>query len=367
MRLQVRVCGADGCGCCAGTLLCETQERNETTTSRADVHVSELQLFDPSQAEASALRSKVIALRQQIPDFSEDELDRLEAWLVGVAKRLRQLKQSSSEAEASRVMTIRRLGELLGPGVTGRPKTLPDGNDKTLPDGNVLSAGYRKRCHAARLLAEFGDIVDQQIGEFLSAGKPAISLSRMVRICQRRRSAREVPFTDRLYALLYVDPPWQYEGAESGTRQIENQYGTMPLDEIKALSIPSADDATLFMWTTSPKLADGLALVKSWEFEYRTCMVWVKNKIGMGYYARQQHELLLIAKRGQPILPAPSNRPPSVFYGDRGEHSAKPERAYELIEAMYPEYERSDEFTEFVELFARVKRAGWDAWGLDTA
>lgn len=329
--------------------------------------MSALQLFDPSQAEASALRSKVIALRQQIPDFTEDELDRLEAWLVGVAKRLRQLKQSSSEAEASRVMTIRRLGELLGPPTTGRPKTSSDSDVLTSSDSDIMSAAQRNRRHSARLLAEFGDVVDQQIGEFLSAGKPAISLSRMVRICQRRRSAREVPFTDRRYAVLYVDPPWQYEGAESGTRQIENQYGTMPLDEIKALTVPSADDATLFMWTTSPKLADGLALVKSWEFDYRTCMVWVKDKIGMGYYARQQHELLLIAKRGQPLLPAPANRPPSVFYGERGEHSAKPERAYELIEAMYPEYERADEFSDFVELFARTKRAGWDAWGLDTA
>jgi N6-adenosine-specific RNA methylase IME4 len=39
----------------------------------------------------------------------------------------------------------------------------------------------------------------------------------------------------------------------------------------------------------------------------------------------------------------------------RREHSRKPE-AYELIEQMYPELPK-------IELFARQRRNGWDAWG----
>jgi N6-adenosine-specific RNA methylase IME4 len=329
---------------------------------------TELALVDPKQASAERLGQSVVDVRRLVPDLDEDQLDELEAWLVGAGKRLRQLKQSASEAEASRVIVVRRIGELLGPAVKGRPLMFPDPNIKMFPDPNInLSQPQRKRRHAARLLAEFADVVDQEIAEFLSSGKPAISLSRMVSVCQRRRSAREVPFTERRYALLYVDPPWRYEGAESGTRQIENQYGTMALDEIKALKVPAADDSTLFLWTTSPKLADGLAIVKAWDFGYRTCMVWVKDRIGMGYYARQQHELLLIAKRGTPLIPAPQNRPSSVFHGERTGHSAKPTVVYELIESMYPEYERGEDYTDFVELFARAHRDGWDTWGLDTA
>lgn len=326
----------------------------------------DLALVDPKQASAERIGKQVVEIRDVIDKLNdEDELDLLEVWLVAAAKRLRQLKQDASEAEASRVMTIRQIGKVIGPAERGHGR---HGEGSILSDDKIkLTQADMTRRHAARLLAEHAEIVDKEIAEFLSTGKPAISLSRMVKVCQRRRSAREIPFTERRYSLLYVDPPWRYEGAESGTRQIENQYGTMPLDEIKALKVPAADDATLFLWTTSPKLADGLAIVKAWDFEYRTCMVWVKDKIGMGYYARQQHELLLIAKRGKPLVPAPQHRPSSVIHGDRSEHSAKPEVVYELIESMYPEYERGEDQTDFVELFARIRRHGWDAWGLDTA
>jgi N6-adenosine-specific RNA methylase IME4 len=85
-------------------------------------------------------------------------------------------------------------------------------------------------------------------------------------------------------------------------------------------------------------------------------MVWVKDKIGMGYYARSQHELLLIATRGSVPVPAAEFRPSSVIYSGRDQHSKKPDIIYGVIEKMYPEYAK-------VELFARNKRDGWQAWG----
>ena len=109
----------------------------------------------------------------------------------------------------------------------------------------------------------------------------------------------------------------------------------MTLDEIKALTIPSADDAVIFLWVTSPKLAEGLEVMDAWGFSYRTSMVWVKDRIGMGYYARQQHEFLLIGRRGSLPVPDPEDRPASVVTAARGEHSAKPDEFYDLIERMY--------------------------------
>lgn len=158
------------------------------------------------------------------------------------------------------------------------------------------------------------------------------------------------------FPVLYADPPWRYEYAESSTRQVENQYPTMSLDEIKALEVPAANDAVLFLWVTSPKLPEGLEVMKAWGFEYRTNMVWVKDRIGMGYYARQQHELLLIGKRGNLPVPDPEDRPSSVITASRGEHSAKPDQVYDLIERMYPLRERC-------ELFQRRPRDGWVGWG----
>lgn len=174
------------------------------------------------------------------------------------------------------------------------------------------------------------------------------------------RPAAPLPQDER-FPVLYVDPPWRYEGVETpDARKIENQYPTMNAEDLAALAVPADEDCVLFLWVTSPKLSEGLHLLEAWGFEYRTCMVWVKDRIGMGYYARQQHELLLIGKRGSLPVPDPSDRPSSVITAPRGEHSSKPARVYELIERMYPDYRRC-------ELFARTERPGWSAWGNQAA
>lgn len=160
------------------------------------------------------------------------------------------------------------------------------------------------------------------------------------------------------YPVLYLDPPWRYEHAESVSREIENQYPTMSLDDIKAMPINDIafDDCIMFMWATSPKLAEAFEVLSAWGFSYRTCAVWDKQKIGMGYYFRQQHELLLVAVKGSPTTPAPADRPSSVFSYPRGDHSAKPHEVYEIIEAMYPTLPK-------LEMFCRTPRLGWGAWG----
>jgi len=151
------------------------------------------------------------------------------------------------------------------------------------------------------------------------------------------------------YPVVYADPPWRYEHSRTDNRQIENHYPTMALEEICNLPVSelAADDAVLFLWATSPKLAESMEVIPAWGFTYRTCIVWDKERVGMGYYARQQHELLLIAARGNLPVPEPANRPASVLRLRRdNEHSSKPLEFYDLIERMYPEYKK-------IELFAR--------------
>jgi len=164
--------------------------------------------------------------------------------------------------------------------------------------------------------------------------------------------------TGKRYPVIYADPPWRYDYAETESRAIENQYPTMPLDDICALPVSdlATDDAVLFLWATSPKLTEALRVVESWGFTYRTCAVWAKPQIGMGYYFRQQHELLLVATRGSLPAPPPSARPGSVITADRTKHSAKPADFAAVIEAMYPTLPK-------VELFCRSPRDGWDVWG----
>jgi N6-adenosine-specific RNA methylase IME4 len=112
----------------------------------------------------------------------------------------------------------------------------------------------------------------------------------------------------------------------------------------------------LFLWVPAPLLLKGVQALKAWGFDYCTNMVWDKQSIGMGIYVRQQHELLIIASRGNPIVASPPTLPASVFSSPRGKHSEKPIIVYEFIEQMYPDLPK-------IELFARSRRAGWDAWG----
>ena len=105
-----------------------------------------------------------------------------------------------------------------------------------------------------------------------------------------------------------------------------------------------------------------MRVIAAWRFVCRTCAVWDKI-IGIGYYFRQQHELLLVAARGALPVPEPSTRPSSVIRARRGKHSEKPGEIYELLEAMYPTFTDVDR----VELFARSIRKGWAAWGNEKA
>jgi N6-adenosine-specific RNA methylase IME4 len=103
-------------------------------------------------------------------------------------------------------------------------------------------------------------------------------------------------------------------------------------------------------------LPKGLRVLEAWGFEYAGHFVWVKDKWSTGQRIRYQHELLMIATRGNMPCPAPAQRPSSVIQAPRREHSRKPDEAYALIEQMYPELPK-------IELFARHARAGWVCWG----
>jgi N6-adenosine-specific RNA methylase IME4 len=162
------------------------------------------------------------------------------------------------------------------------------------------------------------------------------------------------------FVVIYGDPPWRYEHQPMGSssRSIENHYPTMALDEICALPVASLahENSVLFLWATVPKLFECKQVLDAWGFTYRTGLVWVKDKIGMGYYARGRHELLQIAARGELPVPAAETRPDSVIEAPRLEHSAKPPIVYDIIDRMYPGVRK-------LELFQRVPRDGWVGWG----
>ncbi len=95
------------------------------------------------------------------------------------------------------------------------------------------------------------------------------------------------PIPDGKYNVVLADPPWRYDFSVSDSRKIENQYPTMELDKICALSkeIPFADDCILFLWGTAPKLKESLTVIESWGFEYKTHAIWGRVSRSLNRYS----------------------------------------------------------------------------------
>jgi N6-adenosine-specific RNA methylase IME4 len=214
--------------------------------------------------------------------------------------------------------------------------------------------------------AEQVEVVARGEKEILAAAKAIRTAKASVRREERLDNLAEIakgntPLSVGVrYPVIYADPPWRYENPPIGasSRSIENHYPTMTLEEICALPVGemATDDAILYLWATAPKLLECFEVIRAWGFEYRTNMVWDKVNIGMGYHARNQHELLLICKRGEIPPPAAGTQPSSVYREARTAHSAKPAFFAEMIEAAYPQLPK-------IELFCRSPRDGWAAWG----
>jgi len=282
-------------------------------------------------------------------------------------------REAAIDADVVVVWAERRIGELsreLPAKHTGRPaKNSPPGGDNSklsslAAHGIRSQAASRYEAAAAMPEADFAAAVNA-----VAAKGKRVTIRRIVE--PTRRAARDAALVEQARpisgqsgarcSVLLADPPWQYEHCEDEDgRAIERQYPTLSLDKICAWPIDKVctADAVLFLWVTTPKLAEGLRVVESWGFTYRTGAVWIKDRIGMGYYFRQRHELLLVATRGSVATPAPSDRPDSVIEAKRLKHSAKPGVLYEMIERMYPRLTKG-------ELFARQAREGWLRWGFE--
>lgn len=143
-------------------------------------------------------------------------------------------------------------------------------------------------------------------------------------------------------------------------RAADNHYPTSATNVITSRDVASiaADDCALFLWATVPMLLQALEVMRAWGFEYKSQMVWVKDRWGTGYWFRNKHEILLVGTRGDIPAPAPGMQWGSVIEAPVGAHSNKPDIVYEIIEHYFPNLPK-------IELNARQRRLGWDAWGLE--
>jgi N6-adenosine-specific RNA methylase IME4 len=185
------------------------------------------------------------------------------------------------------------------------------------------------------------------------------------------------------YGAILVDPPWRFatwnkatvvQRRASGTNVCAAvHYSTMSTEDIAELPVAelAANDCCLFLWVSWPMLLDAIQLIAAWGFAYKTCAFdWMKAHtqqidifrddadplMGMGYWTRANSEPCLLATRGKPKRLHADVR--QGIIAPRRQHSRKPDGIHERIERLVA--------GPYVELFARQRRPGWDAWGNET-
>jgi N6-adenosine-specific RNA methylase IME4 len=173
---------------------------------------------------------------------------------------------------------------------------------------------------------------------------------------------------EKRFHTILADPPWRFSN-RTGKMAPEHRrlarYGTMDLEEIKALPLPEvvADPAHLYLWVPNALLPEGLEVMRAWGFDYKSNIVWHKIRKdggsdgrGVGFYFRNVTELVLFGVRGKNARTLKPGRTQVNLLGTRKrEHSRKPDEMYDIIEACSP--------GPYLELFARGTRKNWIGWG----
>ena len=128
------------------------------------------------------------------------------------------------------------------------------------------------------------------------------------------------------FQILLADPPWRYTSnseAKPGKNAMGN-YPCMKLADNCAMPIRelAAENELLLLWVTVPFAELAFQVVKAWGFSYRSGLAWPKNRIAHGHWARNQHELLYICRRGKFPCERPALFPTSLIPGRTREHSS---------------------------------------------
>ena len=161
------------------------------------------------------------------------------------------------------------------------------------------------------------------------------------------------------YKLIVVDPPWPVRKIERRVRpnqKPELDYKTMSVDEIKRLPIReiAAENSACFLWTTHAFLETAFKVLRAWGFKYQRTMTWDKGD-GMTLFGfHHRSEFVLMGYRGKIEIYQQGKAIPTVFFAPSKRHSEKPDEFYHLVEHIGEPR---------IDVFARRRRPGWDAFG----
>ena len=242
--------------------------------------------------------------------------------------------------------------------------------DPPIPVSQILRFCRLNYCEIkSDLITELADIADDLNCKISKAQNPKQAFLFSSGVEQVEKQIKSSPFCGKSvgdlnqleksefkFPTIYADPPWMYDN-RSSRGAAENHYPTMPVDEICKLPVVelSDDNAHLHLWMTNAFLRDSFKVIEAWGFEYKSCLVWIKDELGMGNYWRVSHEYLLFGVRGK--LRFQSNCDRSWLKAQRTSHSRKPSQVRALIEKVSP--------APYLELFGResLPFSSWTVFG----
>lgn len=135
-----------------------------------------------------------------------------------------------------------------------------------------------------------------------------------------------------------------------------SKYTTMTTDEICQLPIKEIADenSVLFLWVTCPMQEEGMKVMQSFGYKYKTKIYWRKiMSLGMGFWFRGQVEECWLGVRGK--VKAFRLQVPNFIQTKALKHSEKPEEIRRIIEMTNLEPR--------IELFATKVFPGWTCIG----
>jgi len=189
--------------------------------------------------------------------------------------------------------------------------------------------------------------------------KPYYTKRNQIRQALEDLASLEQKALEGVYDVLVIDPPWPvaFQARDARPQQTNLQYSTMSLEAIRALRLPLAETAHVWLWTTQRFLPEAFGCLTAWGLTYSCCFVWHKGG-GMQPMGLPQMncEFALYARKGAALF-LETAALATCFEGPRDAHSAKPEQFYAMV--------RRSTAGRRLDMFNRRQIDGFDGWGYE--
>jgi N6-adenosine-specific RNA methylase IME4 len=174
------------------------------------------------------------------------------------------------------------------------------------------------------------------------------------------------PYAHKRFACGIVDVPLDFEARSDKGRSRAPGYRLLSPDAICEFDPPFARDAGMYFWAWRYATKECLRIVEAWGFRKASTLYWVKTRpdgslgyLSTGYYGMANPvEELWVCRRGDYVAPMMGDGFESIAWHlpATSEHSAKPQAFYDAIARLHPG-------VELLDMFARMRRARWWAYG----